>query len=201
MIRRLSTALLAAGLIFSAAPAAAQQFSDSYQFLHAVSEADGAKVTEMLNKPGPPIVNARDVSSGEGALHIVVKRTDRTYLSFLLQHDANPDLRDRDGNTPLLLATNLNWLEGVRLLITYHADVDVANDHGETPLIRAVQLRNVQLVRELLDAGADPDKPDLLAGMSARDYAERDTRSPTIQRMLAEAPHRDRRAVSGPTLR
>ncbi|WP_228275152.1 ankyrin repeat domain-containing protein [Stakelama tenebrarum] len=200
MLRRFSAAMLTAGLFF-AAPAAAQQFSDSYEFLHAVRQADGATVTDMLTRPGPSIVNTRDATSGDGALHIVVKRSDRTYLTFLLQNDANPDLRDRDGNTPLMLATSQNWIDGVRVLVNYQADVDLANNRGETPLIRAVQLRNVQMVRELLEAGADPDKADLLAGMSARDYAQRDSRSPTIQRMLDEAPKKETSGISGPSLR
>jgi hypothetical protein len=50
--------------------------------------------------PGASIINTRDVTSGE-ALHIVIKRGDETYLRFLLQKGADPNLRDGRGNTPL----------------------------------------------------------------------------------------------------
>jgi len=201
MFRTLMPAAMAASLIFAAAPASAQNFSDGYRFLDAVRKSDGATVTEYLNRPGPSLVNTRDASSGEAALHIVTQRADPMYLRFLLQQGANPDIRDRDGNSPMMIAATLGWVEGVEVLLTYGADVNLANDRGETPLIRAVQNRNVALVRKLLESKADPDQADLLAGMSARDYAARDRRSTTIQRLLADAPKVDRQRASGPTLR
>lgn len=187
-------------LTLVATPAAAQQFSQGYQFLKAIRDEDGTKVNEILNRPGVRIVNTRDRVTGEGALHIVVKRSDPTYLRFLLQRDANANLQDDDGNSPMLLATNLGWVEGVRILIAYRADVNLANTSGETPLIRAVQSRNLELVRMLLAANADPDKADVLAGMSARDYALADSRAPAIKRALEEAARVSREGVSGPVL-
>jgi ankyrin repeat protein len=55
---------------------------------------------------------------------------------------------------------------------------------GETPLIVAVQQRQVPIIRVLLGAGANPDKADSAAGLSARDYAARDTRSRQILQMI-----------------
>lgn len=191
----------AAALLALGTPAAhAQQFSESYQFLDAVRKGDGAKVTSMLNEPGQRLINSKDRTTGEGALHIVTKRADAGYLRFLLQHDANPNIADADGNTPLMLAVTLGFTDGVDVLIRYHADLDAANSRGETPLIRAVQMRNLELVRALLAAGADPDKSDVIAGMSARDYAAADTRSPQIAKLLGEAKKVDHKGVSGPRL-
>ena len=72
--------LLAAVLLGSlATPLAAQMMqSESYKFLQAVREAKGNDVTNMLDRPGASIINTRDVTSGEGALHIVIKRGDET---------------------------------------------------------------------------------------------------------------------------
>src|SRR3546814_8657484 len=77
------------------------------------------------------------------------------------------------GTTPLMLATQLRFLDGVQLLLANGAQVDKANDRGETPLIRAVQLHDLAMVRFLIANGANPDKADTLAGMSALDYAKR----------------------------
>jgi uncharacterized protein len=189
-------------VLVSALPgtASAQRFSDSYTFLKAVRDADGNKVTEILNKPGASIIDTRDSGTGEGALHIVAKRGDAAYLRFLLSRRANPNLQDGRGNTPMNAAVAQNFAEGVDILLSLGADPNLANASGETPLIRAVQMRNLDIARALLAKGADPDRTDVIAGMSARDYAKRDTRSPALAKLLADAPKAAKRAVSGPRL-
>ncbi|MEZ0496315.1 ankyrin repeat domain-containing protein [Sphingomonas sp. IW22] len=182
------------------ATAPAQQFSESYKFLEAVRKADGTKLNEILGEPGQTIINARDRVSGEGALHIVTRRSDSLYLRFLLQKGANPNLGDSRGETPLLIAVANGFDEGVDILIRYKANLDASNSAGETPLIRAVQMRRFEMVRQLLKAGADPDQTDIVAGMSARDYAKRDTRSPAIAKLLADAPKKAAHRSTGPTL-
>lgn len=167
-----------AALSFSA-PAAAQ-FSDSYNFLKAVDDRDGEEANKFLNRPGTVIINTRDISTGRGALHIVVERKDPTWLAFLLQKGANPNIRDKEGLTPLMLATQLRFVDGAKILLSKNADVDETNRQGETALIRAVQLRDSEMVRLLLASGADPDRTDTLAGLSARDYAQRDRRAAGI---------------------
>lgn len=169
--------------------AATAQFSDSYNFLKAVREREGQKVTDALNKPGSGavIVNTRDSATGDGALHIVTKRRDVTWLSFLLSKGANPDMRDGTGNTALMLSAQLGFAEGLSLLIDRRAQVDLANNRGETPLMRAVQNRDIATVRTLLNAGANPNKADTSSGLTARQYAERDMRSAAIVKAMDEA--------------
>ena len=100
---RLALALLALPLsAVAVAPAAAQLFSDSYEFLEAVRERDGAKAMELLNGPSGTIINTRDRSTGETALHIVVARRDMVWINFMLSRGANANLTDRAGLTPLL---------------------------------------------------------------------------------------------------
>ncbi|MEY3905864.1 MAG: hypothetical protein RIR59_687 [Pseudomonadota bacterium] len=172
------------------------QFSDSYNFLKAVRDRDGAKATEFLSKPGTVIVDTRDVSTGETALHIVVKRRDATWLAFLLSRGAKPDIRDRDGNTPLIAATLISFVEGADILLKRGAQVDGINGQGETALILAVQKRDVALVRLLVAAGANPAKTDRATGQSALDYATRDPRAGVILKLLQEA--KPAKPVAGP---
>lgn len=180
-------AIIAVAAVVATAPAAAQ-FSESYKFLKAVRDADGAEVTKSLQTPGSTLINTRDYSSGEGALHIVVKRRDMQWLSFLLAKGANADIRDNDGNTPLILATQLGFSEGVQLLLSVNAGVNQPNTQGETALIIATQQRNIPIVKLLLASGADPRKPDRIAGKSAHDYAAEDARSAAVLKILDEAP-------------
>jgi uncharacterized protein len=162
------------------APAAHAQFSDSYNFLKAVRDRKGDDAEKFLAEPGSVIINTRDSSTGQTALHIVVDRRDSTWLGYLLQKGANPNLADKQGTTPLMLATQLNFIDGIDWLVSKKAQVDQTNRAGETALILAVQLRNSEAVRALLKAGANPDKRDSRAGYSARDYAKQDGRAGAI---------------------
>lgn len=187
-------AALAALLLWPAAATA--QFSDSYNFLKAVRDKDGAKVMDVLGKPGSTIVNTRDISTGETALHIVTAQRDLSWMSFLIAKGANTNATDDSGKTPLMLATELRFLEGADLLLSHGAQVDKTNNSGETALIRAVHIRDVPLIRLLVNNGANPDKRDTLAGMSARDYADRDARNPAITDILNNA--KKAKPASGP---
>jgi ankyrin repeat protein len=168
-----------AAAMLATSPVAAQ-FSDSYNFLKAVKERKGEEAEKFLAEPGTVIINTRDSTSGETALHIVVQRRDTTWLGYLLQKGANPNLADKKGTTPLMLATQLGYVEGIDTLVRKKAQVDQTNRSGETALILAVQLRNTDAVRTLLKAGANPDKRDSRAGYSARDYAKQDGRAGAI---------------------
>jgi ankyrin repeat protein len=163
---------------FAAGPAYAQ-FSESFKFLEAVRKKEGAKVEQAINEPGSTIVNTRDSSTGETALHIVTQRRDLTWMSYLIGKGANVNARDGRGVTPLQIASNLGFVEGLQLLVEAHARIDDSNDAGETPLISAVHRRNVAMMRILLKAGADPDRKDN-SGRSARDYAALDGRDTPV---------------------
>ncbi len=159
-----------AAALLAAAPLSAQMQSDGYKFLKAVKDRDGTVATEMLNQPGTTIVNARDLASGQSALHYVVQRRDATWVRFLLQKGANPNLSDKSGLTPVQLASQLGFAEGLEALVKAGANVDVGDATGETPLIAAIHRRDTGMVKLLLEHGANADRTDN-SGRSARDYA------------------------------
>lgn len=177
---------------------AAAQFSDSYNFLKAVRDRNGAKATEIITKPGSVIIDTRDQSTYETGLMIVTKARDLSWMAFLLSRSAKADLKDKDGNTALMAAAQIGFVEGAQLLIKYRAGVDVANSSGETPLIKAVQQRDAAMVQLLLTSGANPAKTDSVAGLSARDYAMRDRRSSNILKLIESAKPAKPAVMSGP---
>ena len=156
--------------MLAAVPAAAQNYSDGYKFLQAVEKSDLDTVKQLTNK-NSTIVDSRDLSDGHSALHITVKRRDGPWLRYLLTLGANPNLPDKNGITPLMLASQLGFVEGIEMLAQKGAKVDQSNDAGETPLILAVHKRDIPMMRILLAAGADPDRSDN-SGRTARDYAK-----------------------------
>ncbi|GAA0272096.1 hypothetical protein GCM10009127_10510 [Alteraurantiacibacter aestuarii] len=198
-LRKIVVMLSVMGSLGLSVPAAAQLYSDGYEFLQAVEEKDSTKVTELLDVPGSTVVNARDVSTGRSALHIVVARRDVTWINFLYQQGANVNIRDNNGVTPLMLAVQLGHLEGVQALVANGARVDVTNNSGETPLMTAVHSRNTELMRILLQAGADPDRYDN-SGRSARDYArlrgENDITNDTLNRYARPPAERETTGTS-----
>jgi ankyrin repeat protein len=190
---------MAAVALVLSAPLSAQSFSDSYSFLKAVKDRDGAKATSLVTAPGSTVVNARDKSSGEGAIHYVVRDRDFSWLAFLIGRGARVDLQNNRGETPLVLAAQMGWTEGAQLLLSQRASVDLPTSRGETPLILAVQKRDLAMVRLLLSKGANPKKTDNVTGKSALDYARQDTRSAAILKLL-EAKPAPAKAVAGPKL-
>jgi ankyrin repeat protein len=187
-------------LTATAAPAAAQQQSQSYKFLEAVRKGDGNTVTTMLDQPGQTIINTRDATSGDGALHIVARRGDALYMRYLLARGADANMRDKQGNTPMMIAVETGNGDLIDILRAGHANANLGNGGGETPLIRAVQRRDLGLVRAVLAAGGNPDQTDNVAGMSARDYAKADPRAGAIAKLIDETPKKTVRPVAGPRL-
>ncbi|MEX0342288.1 MAG: ankyrin repeat domain-containing protein [Erythrobacter sp.] len=151
-------------------PLHAQMQRDGFKFLEAVKKREGNEVTQFLQEPGSILVNTRDITSGETALHIVTQRRDAVWVRFLLSKGANPNITDRNGISPLQLAAQLGFVEGVEILADSGAQVDIADSTGETPLISAVHRRDGALVRLLIEKGANADRADN-SGRTARDYA------------------------------
>jgi ankyrin repeat protein len=177
------TAPVLAALLM-AAPAGAQSTGfDGEKFVDAVRARDGNKAMDLLKSRGPTVMGARD-GKGETALIVAISRRDDEWTGFLLTQGADPNFQARNGDTPLIAAARVGFREAAEWLIDYGAKVNLDNRMGETPLIVAVQQRQMPMVRILLAAGADPDHTDSAAGLSARDYATRDTRSRDILKLI-----------------
>lgn len=179
---------------------------DSYQFMEAIKKIakgdDGepaAKAQGFINEPGSSIVNTRERSTNRTALHYVAEANRLDWTGYLLREGAKPDFPDKDGNTPLMLATLRRSYETANLLLNIGAKVDAANNDGETPLIAAVHLADVRLIKMLLAKGANPDRADTSSGYSAREQAARNTRAPQLLRAIEDHDKKPKKEKMGPS--
>lgn len=193
-----TTTALAIAAALAATPAAAQLHgSDGEAFISAMKEGEGSKALELVEKPGSTVVNYRG-DDGNAGLHIAMRQRNANWVGFLLSRDADPDLGDKNGDTPLIIAARMGFTEGAARMLMKQALVDKPNRLGETALIVAVQQRQTAIVRMLLEAGANPDLADYASGYTARDYAKRDNRS-TEMLQLIESVKVTKKAAIGPT--
>lgn len=181
LVRLLKNAAICGLLLTLAAPVFAQS-SDGGAFVEAVRKSDGPKVSELLGRRPVGLLDAR-AEDGETALTIALGRRDDEWTPFLLTKGANPNLPGRNGDTPLIVAARVGFVDAIDWLLTLEAKVEADNRQGETPLIVAVQQRQLSIVRTLIGAGANPDKTDF-TGYSARDYAVRDPRARDILKLI-----------------
>ncbi|KAF5961736.1 hypothetical protein HYC85_002945 [Camellia sinensis] len=96
---------------------------------------------------------------GMTALHTAIIGKKEAVVSHLLRKDANPNIRDRDGASPLHYAVQVGAMQTVKILIKHNVDVNASDNffsqEGWTPLHIAIQTRNRDIAKVLLVNGAD----------------------------------------------
>lgn len=194
---------LATALVMTAVPAFGQTAyatngSEGEAFLEAIEKGDNNKAIPMIEEPGSRVVNYRGYK-GDTALHIATRKRELDWVGYLLKKGADPNVGDSNGDTALIIASRIGFEEAVDWMLRLGGKVDAANRRGETALIIAVQQRQPRVVERLLLAGANPDKGDHAAGLSAREYAKRDTRNPGLLKLI-ETVKSTKKQVAGPTL-
>lgn len=139
--------------------------------------------------------------SGESALHLAVAFDRPQMAEILIESGADPELRNRRGQTPVHMArgNTLDLLlqfgvdsgvhdglgatplhharrETALMLIDQGVDIEARDRAGGTPLLRAVERGDFEVVQLLVDYGADVNVSDVRRGATAvhRAVARRD---------------------------
>lgn len=128
-------------------------------------------------------VNAQDKARGQKtALHYAARRGDLQIIKKLTDSNADPDIWDDIGFSPLFFAVSKNNTEAVKALISYGADPDARNPRRNTALHVAMWDTRLDIAAELIKAGADKtarnvlDESPLDVGLQEKD--------PEIDRIL-----------------
>jgi len=75
--------------------------------------------------------------------------------TLLLDRNANPDRKDRYGDTPLLKAIQNGELRIVQALLDAGAGIDTTDGNGNTPLMLAIRSGHTAIARYLVKARAE----------------------------------------------
>ncbi|MCD1115988.1 ankyrin repeat domain-containing protein [Chryseobacterium turcicum] len=98
------------------------------------------------------IDNVRDVNykSEEGtALAGLAVKYNKDLVEYLLKKNADPNIADSTGATPLFWAVKFGNKELVELLLKYKADQSIKDSQGMTPFEYALQTNNKDLINLL----------------------------------------------------
>ena len=81
-------------------------------------------------------------------------------VMLLLEHGADANYPDNNGETPLHLGLRWGFIDIIRLLLNHGADANYPDNYGGTPLHIASQRGFIDIVRLLLHHGADANYSD-----------------------------------------
>lgn len=88
-------------------------------------------------------------------------------LRQLLNAGVGPNVKDRQGQTPLDLAAGSRQLEAVRVLLQHGADPNLRGRTSQSALAEACWDGETEIARLLLEAGAEPSPPDRISPVYA----------------------------------
>jgi ankyrin repeat protein len=129
------------------------------KLVEAINRGDANQVKELIERGVP--VNAlykeksKAHSDREPILYIATSKGDLKILEFLLDADANPNLKTDSGHTSLGLAVSQKCADVVKLLISNGADVNAQDENKDSALIVAAREGSLEIVKILLEAGAN----------------------------------------------
>lgn len=118
--------------------------------LHAAAWFNHLSVLQYLNAKGIMLDNP--INSGSSAIHQVCYKGHLELLKFILE--SRPDLvnaRGAKGLTPLSVASMMQHVAVVKLLLAHNADTTLQSDMGTTALDYAVDKENNQILALLRD--------------------------------------------------
>ncbi|MBV8123391.1 MAG: ankyrin repeat domain-containing protein [Burkholderiaceae bacterium] len=114
----------------------------------------------------------------------------------LLLRGTDPNLRDAQGQTPLLLALKEDSAKVYKVLLSHPGtDVNAISEQGETPLMLAAVKGRLDWVKELVARGAIVDEP----GWNAMLYAASGPDNGTVDWLLQHGADLESRSPNGST--
>lgn len=126
--------------------------------LHMSVGRDASAITERLLAAGADLT-AATIEHGTTPIH----RANYENLKLLLEHGADINIRDADGQMPLHTSMAFKDLDVVQLLVEEGADFEIGDDMGRTPIHLLVELsEDIDKLAFAIEKGADIEATDAL---------------------------------------
>ncbi len=113
---------------------------------------------QTLIQKDPSLVNIEDENGVLPlflAIHMAVYSNRWDIVEFLVINGANPNVTDKNENTPLNLTIYWKQPKTVEILVQHEADVNARGRNGFTPLHEAIYADQLEIVSILLENEAD----------------------------------------------
>lgn len=125
--------------------------------IHHALVVKNAEVLKLLVSGNPQVLNHPSVTKIEPPIVTACKLQSPHLVKYLLESKANPNLANLDGMTPLAVASSLDNLEIMELLVSHGADMAMDIPPRGTALHVAATEGKVNATRKLLKMGMHPD--------------------------------------------
>ena len=154
--------------------------SNNRTFLHHCAYTGKNEALSLLLEIDCEQINERD-DYHYTALILAAIRGHSTSIEVLIQHGADVNIKNSNGNTALIQAADNGRLTSVDILLQHCADANIQNDSGYTALVYAANANHSDCVNMLLQNNADVNLKNS-SGQTAYDLATTDV----IKNMIKE---------------
>uniref|UniRef100_UPI003AAB4BB1 ankyrin repeat and EF-hand domain containing 1a n=1 Tax=Centroberyx gerrardi TaxID=166262 RepID=UPI003AAB4BB1 len=109
-----------------------------YRLLQYVHDGDTVQIEKMVKLGVENLINLTEPQDGTGVLHLAAAANNQDLVSFLLSQGAQPNIQDKRGRTPVMLAAELGHDEMVALLAQNHANLRLLDAEGKGVLFYCI---------------------------------------------------------------
>uniref|UniRef100_A0A3Q3LM98 Ankyrin repeat and EF-hand domain containing 1a n=1 Tax=Mastacembelus armatus TaxID=205130 RepID=A0A3Q3LM98_9TELE len=102
-----------------------------YRLLQYIHEGDKVQIEKMVNLGVENLINLTEPQDGTGVLHVAVSANNQDLVNFLLSQGASPNIQDKKGRTPVMLAAELGNDAIVTLLAQNNANMRLQDAEGK----------------------------------------------------------------------
>ncbi|XP_063295120.1 ankyrin repeat and SOCS box protein 2 isoform X2 [Pelobates fuscus] len=134
--------------------------TDGWLPLHDAAYYGSLEVMKILLQTYPNSIDQRTLQE-ETATLISTTKGHLDCLLFMLQSGADPDIANKNKETPIYKACETKNVEALKLLIQYHADVNHRCNRGLVALHEAVSRNDLEIISILEKSGAKVDAKNI----------------------------------------
>lgn len=101
------------------------------RLLQCVNNGDKPQIEKMVRLGVPRLINITEPIEGNGAMHLASVANDADMVRFLITLGAHPNVQDRRGRTPVILAAQLGHDNMMAVLAMNNANMNLVDNEGK----------------------------------------------------------------------